>query len=792
MAVVTDASPGNRGWGFTPSSGKKAAKRSGTPGPSGKDSKNSTNGTDGKDGKDGRDGADDLSAAAVTALRATLDALATTAAATIANAANTAATAATTAAANPTSANVSSLSGNSIQTQSRPLQETRPKSTGHLWLCDDLPLHIPESRIFLYQYNSTAVYGKDKGTFMDKANELLEAIRTEGDDMESLPIIFLGHSMGGLLIKQALINAHNNPKCTPLKDATTDLAFFATPHHGGDWKLVTLGGVAVQIAMALGFQKGDDVLETLKSRSIFSDVMEEHWKHQLLQYDIAVPGESARFGMPGDRENVVKLNADHVTICKFGPGQEDQDNFELVLGNIKDLYSNALKNRIRRRLEAPICIPSWSRHLFSGPHYRAEFETNYPGTLNDSRKNEPKIVGIWGSGGVGKSQLAMSYVQQYSTSYDAVFCIEAGQAASINLDLLGVYQSLPGSTPVQPQTDAEDIRRKVLTWFTGRPGKFMIVFDGADDLSRGDNNFVDLRKYFPGSPNVHVIITSRTKIAGKLSTFEGVEVGERDEPQAVDMFYQCAKIPKTVETEAHVRAIGKELGFLALAITLAGSYVSQTPRLSSNLSAYLKDFRRRRRELLHELPEKLVHQYEHSMMTAWETSHSAVETQMPLACRVLGILAFINYDDIFLGLFGLSFECGEKLIWTELISETDDFDMHSLEKCFAVLERYSLVRRQANKDSYSMHRLIYTWYYEWLMKNKRHDIWMLRIAALEILFIATRDMDKAAEARYKLRFVPHLSAYFDKSGHLEPDIQDIPKETLFMLPFMARFTFGNI
>jgi hypothetical protein len=53
--------------------------------------------------------------------------------------------------------------------------------------------------------------------------------------------------------------------------------------------------------------------------------------------------ESARLGLPGDRENVVKLNADHKQVCKFGDGQTDRDNFELVRSNIRDLYKNALK-----------------------------------------------------------------------------------------------------------------------------------------------------------------------------------------------------------------------------------------------------------------------------------------------------------------------------------------------------------------------------------------------------------------------------------------------------------------
>lgn len=54
---------------------------------------------------------------------------------------------------------------------------------------------------------------------------------------------------------------------------------------------------------------------------------------------------SARLGLPGNRENVVKLNADHRQVCKFGDSQTDRDNLELVQSNIRDLYKNALKLR---------------------------------------------------------------------------------------------------------------------------------------------------------------------------------------------------------------------------------------------------------------------------------------------------------------------------------------------------------------------------------------------------------------------------------------------------------------
>jgi hypothetical protein len=157
--------------------------------------------------------------------------------------------------------------------------------TGRLWLRDDLPHSIPDARIFLYEYNATVIYGKDRSIFIDNANELLEAIRTERAK-EDVPLIFLAHSIGGLLVKQALFNAFMNPKYKSLKHMTKGLIFFATPHNGGDNTLVSLGRVASKIAHTAGFQKGDDVIETLKSGSIFSDIMHEHWKHQLMEYNI--------------------------------------------------------------------------------------------------------------------------------------------------------------------------------------------------------------------------------------------------------------------------------------------------------------------------------------------------------------------------------------------------------------------------------------------------------------------------------------------------------------------------
>ncbi|KAF5252019.1 hypothetical protein FANTH_2973 [Fusarium anthophilum] len=190
---------------------------------------------------------------------------------------------------------------------------------GRLWLQHDLPDHIPDSRIFLYQYNTTAAYGQGLEDFRSKADNLLEVINIEKRDCPDRPILLLGHSMGGLLIKQALINAHSNP------------------------------GTAIAIELGHGIR--DDLVRTLQAGSIFSEL--ESWKHQALQYDTVsfwgssdtiVTSNNVSLGLPGDVAKIVELDANHRGICKFSNSKKDQYNFKIVVENIKRLCELAIEN----------------------------------------------------------------------------------------------------------------------------------------------------------------------------------------------------------------------------------------------------------------------------------------------------------------------------------------------------------------------------------------------------------------------------------------------------------------
>lgn len=267
-----------------------------------------------------------------------------------------------------------------------------------------------------------------------------------------------------------------------------------------------------------------------------------------------------------------------------------------------------------------------------------------------------RVLAVWGLGGAGKTQLVLDYLRRHRMEYKATFWVEAESKESIERDFLCIYQLLfdVRMTAGQEMLKADVAVLGVKNWLSSRSSeRWLLVFDGADAIDDDkDDEHIDLRYYMPESPLLDVIITTRSRTANGISALDGVEVGEMDEDQAVQLFYTLSTLKDQSQgTNDEVKLIVKELGWFALAITLAGTYVAQTPRLLTSIKQYLPEFGNRRRELLSQKPTKLIHQYSESVLTTWETSFRAVQRQCPEAGRLLTLLAVLSFDDIFLELF---------------------------------------------------------------------------------------------------------------------------------------------
>jgi hypothetical protein len=168
-----------------------------------------------------------------------------------------------------------------------------------------------------------------------------------------------------------------------------------------------------------------------------------------------------------------------------------------------------------------------------------------------------------------------------------------------------------------------------------------VVLDSADTISNADDpSFIDLEYFLPDAPLVNVVIAMRSSRAQEMTTLEASEVAE--------LFRKCAKLSHTaIDITEGVLKIMKESGYLAL----AGSFMATTTRLSSDVQQYLPEYCDRWKQLLGVKVTKCVYQYVESLLSTWETSFSAVARRSPVASRLLSLLAFLNFDDIFLDLF---------------------------------------------------------------------------------------------------------------------------------------------
>ncbi|RYC82197.1 hypothetical protein BFJ63_vAg14905 [Fusarium oxysporum f. sp. narcissi] len=626
------------------------------------------------------------------------------------------------------------------------------------WLKDFLPNALPKpARVMLFEYNSSPAIGATAIKLAGHANNLLQWLK---------------------LKRKALVAATLDVTYNSIVGATRLLVFFATPHQGGN--NASLGDIVAKIVRTGMSKPRNDLLDALKKNSDQAMQRFEQARHlperclvvsfyegdSYGKIGLIVDKQSATLNLPGTREKQIAMHADHSTICKFD--SLDSPACELVLGTIADEVDRALAmGGSASSALAPFPVSSYPlssmtpvKTFVQRPSLRDNIRNQLMKPLEADRQGEVKKVGVWGMGGAGKSQLALSYLQRYRTEYDATFWIQADKTASIDRDFLAIYRLLAKTTSSRSDPNPEDVKREVLGWFARASGKYLVIFDGADSLHQTDKDFVELSEYCPGSPNTHVIITSRSSIAKSMSTFEGVSVEELEESQSVELFLACAEIePAREGVLAETKLIVHELGNLALAVSMAGKYVSQTPRLSSDLSAYLDEFRNRRRDLLSETPDKLVARYHHSVMTVWETSYAAVSEHLPEAGRLLTLLCFIHYDDIFLELFGLDTDSGSTAVapWMSVLGCQMRADLHQLEKCFRVLENYSLCQRKMIQTSYSIHRLVHAWGYDRLQSDGDEvERFWYTVSQLLDDYIKTIS-NRQDGPMTKLRVVPHLT-----------------------------------
>lgn len=207
-----------------------------------------------------------------------------------------------------------------------------------MWLRDTLPSLVPGARIFTYGYNS-ATWSGDKAGIYEFALDLLERIRIARRTFEEQDrgIVFICHSLGGLVVKKALITAHEQPQYVLILEKIRGIVFMGTPHRGS--KLAGLAsplGNIINLAI-LRKRIRTDLLSNLQISSNTIAEINMSVVHRLAPLRIVsfyeqqtleplgcrvVEPFSAILGLPN--EKVLPIAADHRSMVRFSASDAEK------------------------------------------------------------------------------------------------------------------------------------------------------------------------------------------------------------------------------------------------------------------------------------------------------------------------------------------------------------------------------------------------------------------------------------------------------------------------------------
>ena len=281
---------------------------------------------------------------------------------------------------------------------------------------------------------------------------------------------------------------------------------------------------------------------------------------------------------------------------------------------------------------------------------------------------------ITGLGGVGKTQLALEYSYRHADDYRVIWWVRSEEPATLAADYAGLAARID-----LPEKEAQDQRiavEAVRRWLEENGG-WLLVFDNAQEPE-------NLGEYLPKTGKGHVIITSRNPNWGGTAKPLPVDVFSRDE--SIEFLQSRTGQKDGADTLAGA------LGDLPLALEQAGAYIQET---GISLSAYLKLFQERRKELLRRgKPDS----YPDTVATTWDLSFQKAREEVPASADLLNLCAFLAPDDIPKSLLSE----GVEHLPERLASAVKD-EM-ALNDAVAAMKRYSLMT--VADDSLSVHRLV--------------------------------------------------------------------------------------
>ncbi|EUC36943.1 hypothetical protein COCCADRAFT_86924, partial [Bipolaris zeicola 26-R-13] len=658
------------------------------------------------------------------------------------------------------------------QAQDPPSTPTSSSPSSIFWPEEYLVPDIPRACIWTYGYNADVIGGIFKANNQNSISQHGQdlSVRLEREICNEKPILFVVHSLGGIILKDAIRRSET------MRERTRFIVFLGTPHRGSgcaDW-----GQIASSLARVAMQDSNKKILETLEVNNEVLDNIHEDFKQiaskgkfkvHSFQEARGVTGVrglegkvvdnfSSKLDLPREFETVESIDANHMQMARCA--SRDDQVYRAVCGVLKAYVKQELKNQqTPSASEGTATGLTDATSLFMVPFSKDNFFIGREDIINkikERRKAAPSHTrtALFGLGGVGSSQIAIEYAYRASkeTPHMVVMWIHASSPERFQQGYKRIAErlQLPGWNDPK-----KNVLQLVYEWLAdSQNGQWLMILDNVDETNIffSDNQDSDsLESYLPQVTHGSILITSRNKIAAKGLVGEHtgiIEVEPMSEEEAVELLH--TKVSPIDSDPADAKALVHALEYIPLAITHAAAYI-QTLGETFTIGNYLDLFRESETNQVHLLSKDELKDIRRdpsirqAVIATWQISFEHIRKTKRSAADLLALMSMFHKQGI-----------PRKLVQ----GTTSELEFND---ALAPLIGFSFVRVEVGQQLVTMHRLVQLSMRRWLEKEKEIDKWVKESTQAMDMVFPSGDYGTWQECRVLL---PHFK---ENTSHATTD-----------------------
>lgn len=327
------------------------------------------------------------------------------------------------------------------------------------------------------------------------------------------------------------------------------------------------------------------------------------------------------------------------------------------------------------------------------PHARNKLFTGREQLLTETHSllQSTGAAAICGLGGIGKTQMAIEYAYRWRGEYKGIFWAKADSRELLLASYVAIAAKLNLSEAAA--TEQRMVVSALKQWLADRVG-WLLILDNADDLEM-------VSDFFPFERRGCVLLTTRAHATGRLAG--RIDVDEMPVQEGVLFLLRRAGLASADSSlsaveENDVRIaerITRELGGLPLALDQAGAFIEETPSSLAEFESLYAQEGERLRAASFDSTDKHP-----PVSVTFSLAFQSVVNASEAAGILIQLCSFLGSEGIPEELFIK----GAKELPVRFQSvAAKQFDFTQL---IRVCARFSLIHRDARKQTLTIHRLV--------------------------------------------------------------------------------------